>query len=76
MKKVNLSQSRKNSILILGLLFIANLAIIGFANNYFNHRPEKSNTSHVIENDAMMESGWKLFNWGFALMEYFKYEQN
>lgn len=76
MKKINLSPRRKNSILILGVLFVANLTIIGVANNYFKHASPKTETTKGIENDAMLESSYKMFNWGYALMEYFKYEQN
>ncbi len=74
MKKLFLSKQRKKSLQIIGLLLVANMLLIGLANNYFKGLPENPEAKKATETTAMMETGWQVLNWGYTLMEYFKFE--
>jgi hypothetical protein len=74
MKRLILSSQRKKSLRILGLLVLANLMLIGFANSYFKGLPENTEAKKATESTAMVETGWQVLNWSFTLLEYFNYE--
>ncbi|MCB9239935.1 MAG: hypothetical protein H6608_02290 [Flavobacteriales bacterium] len=74
MKKLLLTKTRKNSLSILGLLFIANLLLIGLANSYFKSVDAQPTSNHAVQDKNIVESGWQVLNWGYSLLEYFRYE--
>ena len=74
MKKLFLTKSRKNSLSILGLLFLANFVLIGLANSYFKSVDAQLEASHAVQDKNAVEAGWQVLNWGYSLLEYFTYE--
>ncbi len=67
MKRLILTTKKRSSILIIGLLLLANLFVFGVAYNKLSHQ-----TISNVQNpnkEQVIEAGWQVLGWGYSLLE-------
>lgn len=71
MKRVISSAKKKSSILIIGLLLLANLVAFGVASHYLNNNNVQAAVPHE---EHVAETGWQVLGWSYSLLEYLRFQ--